>query len=402
MQRLSGGGAVRYGVRHQQELRQVVQHIAVRRFNSRGLRIVSVSPGSISTDMGGPRSGQGPARWSRTPSPALGKPEEMAELLAFCASDKAGYLTGTDILNDGAVIASMTEQPGWLPRPARSSHHIHPDDEYAVAVASTVTGSCRWRSSVASDFSNRSSRAMRKSGNATLIAMRTREGCRPTRTRTDLRASMTIKIATARPNKKMSAAIDRDAGSTFVGFQNPRKLPPERRKTMFCPGGHQGDERDNGVDDTEQSSGHEHLLTVEGTAQQIANCIIYYLRMNAHSWIARGSTTTTWADRRGVPDAADPTRLQVLWALVDRELSVNELAEFVGKPAPSVSQHLAKLRMARLVRTRRAGTTITTASRTSMSGNWSAMRCSRRTRRARCPAHHRGDVASLTARKASR
>jgi DNA-binding transcriptional ArsR family regulator len=55
---------------------------------------------------------------------------------------------------------------------------------------------------------------------------------------------------------------------------------------------------------------------------------------------------------------ADATRVQVLWALVDRELSVNELAEHVGKPAASVSQHLAKLRMARLVRTRRAGTTI--------------------------------------------
>jgi ArsR family transcriptional regulator, zinc-responsive transcriptional repressor len=55
---------------------------------------------------------------------------------------------------------------------------------------------------------------------------------------------------------------------------------------------------------------------------------------------------------------ADITRVQVLWALVGRELSVNELAEHVGKPAPSVSQHLAKLRMARLVRTRRAGTTI--------------------------------------------
>ena len=39
-------------------------------------------------------------------------------------------------------------------------------------------------------------------------------------------------------------------------------------------------------------------------------------------------------------------------------MSVNELAEHVGKPAPSVSQHLAKLRMARLVRTRREGTTI--------------------------------------------
>jgi hypothetical protein len=37
-------------------------------------------------------------------------PEEMAELLAFCASDRAGYLTGTDILNDGGVIASMKER----------------------------------------------------------------------------------------------------------------------------------------------------------------------------------------------------------------------------------------------------------------------------------------------------
>src|SRR5258705_13965133 len=55
---------------------------------------------------------------------------------------------------------------------------------------------------------------------------------------------------------------------------------------------------------------------------------------------------------------ADATRVQVLWALVDREMSVSELAEHIGKPAPSVSQHLAKLRMARLVRTRRDGTTI--------------------------------------------
>ncbi|WP_301150510.1 ArsR/SmtB family transcription factor [Mycobacterium simiae] len=55
---------------------------------------------------------------------------------------------------------------------------------------------------------------------------------------------------------------------------------------------------------------------------------------------------------------ADPTRIQVLWALAGNELSVNDLAEQVTKPAPSVSQHLAKLRIARLVRTRRVGTTI--------------------------------------------
>lgn len=55
---------------------------------------------------------------------------------------------------------------------------------------------------------------------------------------------------------------------------------------------------------------------------------------------------------------ADATRVQILWVLVDTERSVNDLAERVGKPAPSVSQHLAKLRMARLVRTRREGTTV--------------------------------------------
>ena len=55
---------------------------------------------------------------------------------------------------------------------------------------------------------------------------------------------------------------------------------------------------------------------------------------------------------------ADPTRIQVLWALSDGESSVNDLSERVGKAAPSVSQHLGKLRMARLVRTRRSGTTI--------------------------------------------
>ncbi|WP_076262038.1 ArsR/SmtB family transcription factor [Intrasporangium flavum] len=52
---------------------------------------------------------------------------------------------------------------------------------------------------------------------------------------------------------------------------------------------------------------------------------------------------------------ADATRIRLLWALTEGELSVNDLADRVGKPGPSVSQHLAKLRMARMVRTRRDG-----------------------------------------------
>mgnify|MGYP000182736294 CR=1 FL=1 len=81
------------------------------RFNSRGQRILSVSPGSIDTEMGRleEQAGAG-AMVADAAVPRWGLPEEMAELLAFCAGDKAGYLTGTDILNDGGVVASMTER----------------------------------------------------------------------------------------------------------------------------------------------------------------------------------------------------------------------------------------------------------------------------------------------------
>jgi len=54
----------------------------------------------------------------------------------------------------------------------------------------------------------------------------------------------------------------------------------------------------------------------------------------------------------------DATRVRLLWALLDEELSVGELASAVGKPPAAVSQHLAKLRMARLVRTRPQGTQV--------------------------------------------
>jgi len=55
---------------------------------------------------------------------------------------------------------------------------------------------------------------------------------------------------------------------------------------------------------------------------------------------------------------ADGTRVRILWALIGRELSVNELAAEIGKPPASVSQHLAKLRMTRMLTTRRDGTQV--------------------------------------------
>ncbi|MGN6299490.1 MAG: ArsR/SmtB family transcription factor [Angustibacter sp.] len=53
---------------------------------------------------------------------------------------------------------------------------------------------------------------------------------------------------------------------------------------------------------------------------------------------------------------ADPTRIKLLWALLQGESSVTCLAELAGVSPTSVSQHLAKLRLAGLVRGRREGT----------------------------------------------
>jgi DNA-binding transcriptional ArsR family regulator len=53
---------------------------------------------------------------------------------------------------------------------------------------------------------------------------------------------------------------------------------------------------------------------------------------------------------------ADATRVRIVLALRDvEELSVNHLADMVDKPAATVSQHLAKMRLARMVTTRQHG-----------------------------------------------
>lgn len=84
----------------------------------------------------------------------------------------------------------------------------------------------------------------------------------------------------------------------------------------------------------------------------------YYLRINADKHAPRLADEQANLIVKVFRMLADTTLVQVLWSLIGAELSVNDLAQRVGKPAPSVSQHLAKLRMARLVRTRREGTQV--------------------------------------------
>ena len=55
---------------------------------------------------------------------------------------------------------------------------------------------------------------------------------------------------------------------------------------------------------------------------------------------------------------ADATRVRLILALRDGERSVNDLAEVVDKSPAAVSQHLAKMRLARFVTTRQEGTRV--------------------------------------------
>lgn len=84
----------------------------------------------------------------------------------------------------------------------------------------------------------------------------------------------------------------------------------------------------------------------------------YYLRMNADSQTVTPTVEEIDLAVEVFRMLSDGTRLRLLWCLADDELSVGELAVAVQKAPPAVSQHLAKLRLARLVQTRRDGNTI--------------------------------------------
>ncbi|WP_442544223.1 ArsR/SmtB family transcription factor [Arthrobacter sp. KN11-1C] len=55
---------------------------------------------------------------------------------------------------------------------------------------------------------------------------------------------------------------------------------------------------------------------------------------------------------------ADATRVRIVLALRDGEMAVGALADLLGKSPAAVSQHLAKMRLARMVSTRQDGTRV--------------------------------------------
>lgn len=75
-------------------------------FGAKGARVLSVSPGSFDTAMGKLEKDHGAGDLLKTAAiKRFGRPEEIAAVLAFCASDAPGYLTGMDVLVDGGTLA---------------------------------------------------------------------------------------------------------------------------------------------------------------------------------------------------------------------------------------------------------------------------------------------------------
>ena len=89
-------------------LRNVTQQVGCE-WADRGVRVNSVSPGFIITEMVRPAlEGMGMDKWiaSRTPMRRIGELHEIVGPVMFLASDAASYITGHDLLVDGGTNAA--------------------------------------------------------------------------------------------------------------------------------------------------------------------------------------------------------------------------------------------------------------------------------------------------------
>lgn len=94
-------------------VRGMTKNVALE-YGAAGIRCNSIHPGGVDTpmthpgdDLGGFTDEDQQAAWSMTPLPRIGKPEEIARLALFLASDESSYCTGAEFLADGGMTAGV-------------------------------------------------------------------------------------------------------------------------------------------------------------------------------------------------------------------------------------------------------------------------------------------------------
>lgn len=78
-------------------------------YGKKGIRVVSLSPGLIATDMGNLEAKDGGMLIPFSAEERMGKPEELGYALATVADERNGYLAGVDVLVDGGSTNGMKE-----------------------------------------------------------------------------------------------------------------------------------------------------------------------------------------------------------------------------------------------------------------------------------------------------
>ena len=78
-------------------------------YGKKGIRVVSLSPGLIATDMGNAEKENGGFLIKFAAEERMGKPEELGYAIATVADERNGYLAGVDILCDGGSTAGQKE-----------------------------------------------------------------------------------------------------------------------------------------------------------------------------------------------------------------------------------------------------------------------------------------------------
>ena len=78
-------------------------------YGPKGIRVVSLSPGLIATDMGNLEAKDGGMLIGFSTEERMGKPEELGYALATVADERNGYLAGVDVLCDGGSTNGMQE-----------------------------------------------------------------------------------------------------------------------------------------------------------------------------------------------------------------------------------------------------------------------------------------------------